>query len=231
MTYKAKLDEKKRKYWREYYRRNRDKRREYDKKWSKNHRKICKKCKERRKKYAHEYSKTYYPKNKTKILAYKMIWRKEKGGNEKERISRNKFYYKNHQKILLQNRKYRISHKNYFNKWNKNRRKIDLNFLIASRLRSLLKSVLNKYTNEGKIYSSSKYGIDWKPIVEKLVKTKPKDFGRNKYEIDHIVPSSIFDLTNKKQVQLAFCPENLEWLEASKNISKSNKFPEELILR
>lgn len=121
-------------------------------------------------------------------------------------------YYRTHFKI-----------REYEREYVKDRRHTNIQFCLVCRLRALLYIALNTYGN-GKTKSSKKYGIIWDDCIEKLVRTKPIDFNKRKYNIDHIRPLSSFDLTDVEQVKQAFAPENLQWLLAEENIRKSNVY-------
>lgn len=100
------------------------------------------------------------------------------------------------------------------------RRKTDIDFLIADRLRRSLLHALTKYSKTGKIMSSKKYGINWKEIIESL---KPFPENIRNFEIDHIIPLHTFNLENKDEVKRAFSPSNLQWLTIEENRRKSGK--------
>lgn len=103
------------------------------------------------------------------------------------------------------------------------RRKNDVTYAIAKRLRCRLNHSITYYTNTGKIMPSKKYGVDFEIIIEYL-KPFPKDI--KNYEVDHIIPVSWFDLNNPEEVEWAFAPENHQWMLIIKNRRKSNKFIE-----
>lgn len=100
------------------------------------------------------------------------------------------------------------------------RRQTDMEFLIADRLRRSLHHALSKYSKNGKIMSSRKYGIDWKKVIESL---RPFPTDIKNFEIDHIIPLHAFDLTNSEEVKIAFAPSNLQWLTREENRKKSGK--------
>jgi len=103
------------------------------------------------------------------------------------------------------------------------RRKTDAEFAIADRLRRSLNHALTKYSKNGKIMSSKKYGINWKEVIESL---KPFPENLENFEIDHIVPLHIFNLTKIEEVRKAFHPSNLQWLTLEENRKKSGKIME-----
>lgn len=104
------------------------------------------------------------------------------------------------------------------------RRKTDAEFAIADRLRRSLNHALTKYSKNGKIMSSKKYGISWKEVIESL---KPFPENLKNFEIDHIIPLHTFNLTKIEEVRKAFHPSNLQWLTLEENRRKSGKIMEE----
>ena len=106
------------------------------------------------------------------------------------------------------------------NKKDRDRRKIDKEYVIEYRLRRSLNHALNKYSKTGKIMSSRKYGIIWKDVIKRL---EPFPKNLKNFEIDHITPLRTFDLTNPKEVKKAFSPQNLQWLTMEENRKKSGK--------
>lgn len=154
-----------------------------------------------------KHDKNYYKKNKEKINKYRReYFRRNK---DSERKSNKEWIKKNKKK-----------NRNYHKDYNVKRRKIDENFNMRHRLRTRLKVALEKY-GEGKKVESSKYGIDFKKIMEHL-KPFPKDI--SKYHIDHIKPLCTFDLTKRDEIIKAFAPENHQWLLAKDNLKKGGKF-------
>ena len=80
---------------------------------------------------------------------------------------------------------------------------------------------MSKYSKTGKIKSLSKYGINFKAIIEHL-SPFPKDI--ENYDIDHVVPLSWFDHDNLEEIKWAWAPENLQWLTREENRSKGNRY-------
>ena len=98
------------------------------------------------------------------------------------------------------------------------------------RIRNSLNNAFNSYFENGKIATSKKYGIDYKAIINKLG-LAPADG----YDIDHIIPVSLFNHDDKEQVKLCWSAENLQWMEHKANITKKDyishnmeDYPEEL---
>lgn len=210
---------------------------------------------QKNKKHLKEYSKNYRNENPEKVKRAVENWRKinKDKDNEnslryyyknKEKISKQrKGYYQDNKKILKEySRKFRENNYEEVNKscntWKKNnrekinkqtrkRRTNDLSFNISANLRGRLREILNKKTKEGKIYSSKKYGIDYKAIIEHL---KPLPKNLTGYEIHHIKPLNTFKLVNSNgtinynEIKKAFAPENHKLLTKKKHreIHKKN---------
>ncbi len=148
---------------------------------------------------------------------------------------KNKLKQKAYQKEYYKTPKFKKYIKKYhqkpeFKKWKyenqKRRLKEETDFRIIHHARTMLRIVLNKYTKEGKIMSSKKYGIDFKAIIEHL---KPFPADVSLYHIDHIKPLSKFNFVNDdgtqnlKEIQKAFKPSNHQWMLIKDNLIKSNK--------
>ncbi len=209
---------------------DKEKQREYMKKWRKEHpekvRKYNKKYKQENKKEIREYNKNYRQRPKVKIRRreYNKRWRKEypekvKGQNTKW-DKENPDYMEEYNKKYNQEhpdyaKRYREENKGKRNENSKRRRSIDKNYNLITRLRQVFLQALKLYTKTGKIMSSKKYGISYKAIIEHL-KPFPRDL--KNYEIHHIKPLFTFNLvdedgsTNLGEIRKAFAPENHKWL-------------------
>ncbi len=140
------------------------------------------------------YHKKYYQKNKIKINAKNHTW-----------YCNNKARHQSNMRI-------------YF----KRQRDGNTQLAIGIRLRIRVYEAITNYTKTGKIMVSSKYGIDYKAIIEHLG-PHPNTRGiKGKFHIDHIIPLSAFDLNDPEQIKLAFAPGNHQWLRAKDNMVKRN---------
>jgi hypothetical protein len=176
--------------------------------------KICSKCKQNKSlcefgKYKSGLScwcrsckrksdKDYYSNNTKKILTHNNLW---KNKHKKERIEYNKMYCRARRKDgsdfkLLECLRSRIYKAIKYGHGKKNEHTI-----------SLLGCNLEKF----KLYLSSKFQprMTW------------KNYG--KWYIDHILPCSIFDLTDYQERKFCFHYTNLQPLWAKDNLSKSDK--------
>ena len=129
------------------------------------------------------------------------------------------------------NKKYRENNKKTLLEWSsrytKKRLKTDPNFRVKRYLRTHLWVAFKQYTKTGKIWSASKYGINYKKIIEYL---KPFPENLSLYHIDHIRPLCSFNFvnedgsTNLEEIKIAFAPENHQWLTIQENLSKGGRY-------
>lgn len=166
----------------------------------------------------------YYQKNKDKVLArtaryyadnreIMRLRHREYADNNKERLA------KYGQKWQQENQEHRTAYK-------KMRRDTDTQYRLADNLRSRLRSVLKSQTKVGsavhdlgcsvselKSYLESKFtdGMSW------------DNYGRKGWHIDHIVPLSRYDLTDREQLLKACHFTNLQPLWAEDNLRKGAK--------
>lgn len=200
---------------------------------------FCFNCTENRKK---EYRKKYYqrPEIKERKRKNQREWTERNIASERKRklewyhnnknrpdlkekwIEKDKtYYYVNKERCNQQCKNYYKNHKqdvfDRANKYNKQKKKENVSFLIKCRLRTNLAKAILIYTRTSKIMSSKKYGIDYEAIINHL---KPFPEEITKYHIDHIRPLCSFDLTDIEQVKQAFAPENHRWLLKEENIKK-----------
>lgn len=146
------------------------------------------------------------------------------GRNRKE-------YYKEYYKtkkdyIIAVKKKYYRKNKNKIQSRRRERYELnDNNFKISSLIRTSFRKALKIYSKSGKTKILKEYGIDIKSIVEHL--GQPPQDGK-KYDVDHIFPITAFDLDNPEHIKLCWHPDNLQWLEKSKNCSKGNEYNEKL---
>lgn len=122
-------------------------------------------------------------------------------------------------KNYYQENKERIKRKN--NNYTINRYKTDEIFSTKMKLRHRLTEAFKRYSKNGKVGSSKDYNINWQLIIEYL---GPCPGERAEYHIDHIIPLSMFDFDDFKQVELAFAPENHQWLKKEENLRKNANY-------
>lgn len=178
-----------------------------------------------------EYAKEYYKKNKDKILErqkrYKELHPEVKKRDlikAKERIKKNpqkqkKYrleYYKNNSKKIIKRGT------DFTAKKIKNNVEFKLQHSLRSRLRAAIKNKcktgsavrdLGCSVSEFKVYISNKFqdGMTW------------DNWGLKGWTLDHIIPLSKFDLTDREQLLKACHYTNMQPLWAIDNIEKGNK--------
>ena len=202
------------------------KRKEYLKKWREKNKCKLKEYRQRpeNKTRRKEYNKAYNQRpevkkrNKESYQDNKeIIKQKVKEYSQKPEVKkRNKEYIKKYYKEYSQRQYVKENRNNYLiAKRNKN-----LSWSIKHKLKNRLSIAFNNYSKTGKVMTSKKYGIDYKAIIEHL-KPFPKDI--SKYHIDHIIPLSLFDFNNLEHIKIAFAPTNHRWLTKEENMKKGNK--------
>jgi hypothetical protein len=156
--------------------------------------------------------KQWQSKNRSKHLENRRKWRLKHRERENARTSQ--WRLRNKDKVRAYARKHRIE-----------RMESDLNFAIKERLRNRIKSALvcgSKVSSTMsllgcsipslKIYLESKFetGMSWENW----------GFGQDKWNVDHIMPLCIFDLTKPEHQKRAFHFSNLQPLWQVDNLKK-----------
>lgn len=170
--------------------------------------------------YTKNYMKKYRKEKKKEI-------RKSAGKyylNNKESFRRNgeRYYKNNTEKQKAQSKKYYEANKKerarYFLEYANKRYKDDEGFRMRKRLGSSLGKVIRYYIKTGKICNPMpELRIDWKGII-KVLTLIPNP--RSAYHVDHIIPLYKFDLTDWKQIHIAFAPKNHRWLLIKDNLTR-----------
>lgn len=105
-------------------------------------------------------------------------------------------------------------------KYERKLRRTNTRYLLRSNISRSLRKNLAKYEIT-KTQPTNKYGID----VEAIAKSLGPRPGKN-YHIDHIFPVDAFDLTKPEHISACYSPKNLQWLLASENLKKKNRYDE-----
>lgn len=183
-----------------------------------------------------EYMKQYYLQNKEKIKKQVKQYQLQ---NKKKIVKRKKqFWLQNKEKI----KRYRLENKNVIKEWSRqyhfqnkkrinkriikytfNRRKTDINFRVVDNLRKRLRSAL-KYN-----YKSGSAVLDLGCTIEYFKKWIENQFRNGmswenygKWEIDHQIPLSIVDLTDRDNLLQVCHYTNLQPMWKDENRKKGN---------
>lgn len=149
-------------------------------------------------KYNSEKYKEYYKKNKEKIAEYSRVYRSLNGDKIRER--------------------------NF--KYQKKRLLIDPNFKLIRAIRTRLRSAISNKQKTGSAVKDLGCSISEVKIhLEKQFKPGMtwENYGRNGWHIDHIIPLSKFNLSNREEFLKANHYTNLQPLWAEENYKKGNK--------
>lgn len=143
---------------------------------------------------------------------------------EKKRL----YYLKNKNRISARNKNWKEKNPGYANSYSKSRSSKDPIFKLKGSLRQRLCKAINGSYKGGsavaylgcdivflKNYLESKFkmGMDWRNHGK----------GPGKWNIDHIIPLSYFDLTKEEEIAKACNYKNLQPLWSDENISKGNR--------
>lgn len=113
-------------------------------------------------------------------------------------------------------------------KWDKNKYNSDISYRLKKNLKNRFKSFLRDVRQGKKVNFSEVLGCEdfiFTGHIESLFdeKTNWSNYGDSGWHIDHIIPLSFFDLKNELHQRLCNNYQNLQPLEASLNIKKSDK--------
>lgn len=161
------------------------------------------------------YQKKYRNENEEKIKKYQVKYNKE---NKKYIQQRNNIYSINYYK----NNKYKIKirHSEYFRK----RLKHDLNFKLAYNLRTRLSHAIKRHSKRGSAVSDLGCSIEqFKNYVKSKFDNKMTWENYGKWHLDHIIPLSSFNLSDREQFIKACHYTNYQPLWAIDNIRKGDR--------
>lgn len=166
-----------------------------------------------RKAYDRNYSKIYALTHKALRQAYDKVY----SATHKDAIkTKNHNYYLTHKTSILQKQK--VSNKLKYN--------TNTQFCLIKRLRSRLVHALNGNFKSGSAIADLGCSIEFfKTYIEGLFTLGMSWDNKDKWQIDHIIPLSSFDLTDRAQLLKACNYKNLQPLWTSDNLKKSNNIP------
>jgi len=191
---------------------------------------ICIECRKEYNKEKKEDTQTYYLENKKKFQKNSKKYYKN---NKEKIIEKSITYIKNNPEAKKQSyKKWSYNNREYFKKWRNNKYNTDLNFklriILGNRLNECLKkSKTNKNSNI--IYLLGCTLEECKSYLEKqFLHEMNWDNHGVVWEIDHIKPCSLFDLTDVEQQKQCFYYSNLQPLFKTTEIAESFGYKNEI---
>jgi hypothetical protein len=202
-------------YNKEHYQKNKQHKKEISAKW---HRK--------NKDHKRGLGQKWYKEHKNHCKEKQVVWCKKNKEYKKERSE--KYYQDNIEHIKEQHAEYDKKNRQKINERRKKRTKEDINYRLAIGLRSRLNAAIKGNYKSGSAIKDLGCTIpELKLYLESLFQSGMswENWGRGhgKWNIDHIIPLSSFDLTDREQFLKANHYINLQPLWAIDNIKKSNK--------
>ncbi len=188
---------------------------------------LCRKAyREANKEHIREKQKEFYNKNKNELI----IKNKEYRDANKEKINEQRKEYRNRddvkEHIKAKNKEYLPIRKEKI----KQRRLTDNNFRISEALRSKF----HKFIKGQKTSISNYLGCDLnfytKWIESNFTNEMSWDNYGKEWDMDHVIPTSILDFSNEKNIKFCYNWINFRPLKKSDNMSKSNKLYNNYIL-
>jgi hypothetical protein len=192
------------------------------KKSHKNH-KINKEYQEKNKEKISNYSKIYYSENKEKIKEYMASYNVK--NFEEKKLYASKYWVDNKTKIKEYIKNWKEENPSYYKEYMSGKYNSDINFKLKSNLRSRFNNALN--TNAK---SSSVIKLLGCSIEDLKLYLKSKFYGEmtmdnhgSYWEIDHILPCSMFNLSKPNEQEKCFHYTNLQPLTKLENRIKGSK--------
>jgi len=180
-----------------------------------------KKYRESNKEIISKKKREYYVKNRNEILEQQKEYAKKNYDKIKEKRQTKKECLKEYLKIYRKKNKETIRKKQ--NEYQNTKYYNDISYKTEKLIRNRFKHALKSNLKNGKTKLLKEYGINIGLIIEHL--GNPPQDGKV-YHIDHIFPVSAFDLNDPEHIKLCWHPDNLQWLEASENCEKNDKYDE-----
>lgn len=189
--------------------------------------KFCKFCNENHPLTTEYWSRLEsWPKCKKAMIEYSKKWNKV--NKDKKVKNQANWRNKNKDKIIKINTEYRKNNKDkitkYMAQYQKKRRALDSNFKLINLLVIRLNKALKNNYKSGSAVKDLGCSIEYlKQYLESKFQSGMNWSNHGKWHIDHIIPLSSFDLTDRNQLLKACHYTNLQPLWAIDNIRKGAK--------
>jgi len=174
-------------------------------------------------KYRHSI---YVSKNKDKIKSMRREWLSY--NTERDRASKKLYVNNNKQKVKDSKALWARHNATYFKEYNKKRREVDVEFKLRGNIRTRLCNAIRGGKKPGSAVKD--LGCTIKELKQYLESNFQEGMtwenwglGEGKWSVDHIIPLSSFDLTNREQFLKACHYTNLQPLWALDNLKKGDR--------
>jgi len=123
---------------------------------------------------------------------------------------------------------YRRSNEEYkkrFNEYRKQKRVVDIQYCLIDRLRSRVRKMIKSQNGEKYFKTHELLGCSFDEFKEHIEKHfyGNMSWELKNFELDHVIPCSWFDLTNKIHQKICFNYKNIKPLTSEDNSKKSDK--------
>jgi hypothetical protein len=172
-----------------------------------------------------EFHKDKYAKNGIHPVCRKCRekYKKEYRRNNKEKIREYDYKYARSENAKKSKHKYYITKK-------KNRYKNDLKFRMRITISNYFKDNINKNGKSILYYIEDSSDNVYKYLIETIQENyTAEDWENGELQIDHIIPVSLYNLLEEKEVKKCWNKRNLRLIPKYENKSKSNKLDLELV--
>ena len=161
--------------------------------------------------------------NKEEMREYKRVWARDHKETMRAAAKR---YYKNHSEEI---KKYQKDHREQYLINQKERRLRCPHIQNQVNYYCIIRRMINRYKQGKKLKHSTTeqiIGISKMEFMKHLESTLPKgktikkDYGRGKYEVDHIIPCNKFDLGQPDQLKMCFNWRNMRLIKSKDNLAR-----------
>ena len=167
-------------------------------------------------------------KNPEKYVAKRKEW--QENNKDKHVAYQKQYHIENRDRLKIINDAWRKKNKESLSKkiyeYSKNRMANSPYLQFEKNLRKRITDGIKEFSTNGKTKSCMQYGIDFNAIYENIG-IRP-GLGKD-WHLDHIIPMIVFNLDLHEHIYLSNISENLRWLPARENDSKSDKIVWSLI--